>query len=438
MQVTEESVNGLERTIRIQVPSADIDTAVHKKLQSLAKEVRINGFRPGKVPLQVVKKRFGGQVRQEVLGDVINESYHNALTQESYRPAGMPSIEPVKMEDDSEEFAYTATFEVYPEIELASLNGETVIKTDSAVEESDLDEMMETLRQQRKVWNDVDRASETGDQVIMDFVGSIDGEEFPGGSAKEAPLELGSNSMIPGFEDQLVGVSKGDEKTINVNFPDDYRATDLAGKEAQFQITVHGVKVSELPQVNDEFAKEFGIEEGGVDALRADIRKNMERELKQALENKDKQAVMDLLLAKNDFPVPGSLINEEIGRLKKQLIDQMQVPEGSEPELDDEMFKSDAERRVKLGLLVAEIIRKHEMKPDPDKVRATIESMAASYEDPQQVVDYYYSNQEYMQNIEGLVLEQQVTDWAMAEATVKAEAMPFKEVMNPDKQNQSN
>ncbi len=277
MQVTEESVNGLERTIRIQVPSADIDTAVHKKLQSLAKEVRINGFRPGKVPLQVVKKRFGGQVRQEVLGDVINESYHNALTQESYRPAGMPSIEPVKMEDDSEEFAYTATFEVYPEIELASLNGETVIKTDSAVEESDLDEMMETLRQQRKVWNDVDRASETGDQVIMDFVGSIDGEEFPGGSAKEAPLELGSNSMIPGFEDQLVGVSKGDEKTINVNFPEDYRATDLAGKEAQFQITVHGVKVSELPQVNDEFAKEFGIEEGGVDALRADIRKNMER-----------------------------------------------------------------------------------------------------------------------------------------------------------------
>jgi len=425
MQVTEESVNGLERTIKIQVPSTDIDTAVQKKLQSLAKEVRINGFRPGKVPLQVVKKRFGGQVRQEVLGDVINESYHNALTQENYRPAGMPAIEPVKMEDDSEEFAYTATFEVYPEIELASLSGATVTKTECEVGDADLDEMMETLRTQRKVWNDVDRAAQTGDQVIMDFTGSIDGEEFPG-------------SMIPGFEDQLVGVSKGDEKTISVNFPEDYRATELAGKEAQFEITVHGVKESELPEVNDDFAKEFGVEEGGVDGLRADIRKNMERELKQAVENRDKQAVMDLLLEKNDFPVPGSLVKDEIGRLKKQLIDQMQVPEGSEPELEDEMFTSDAERRVKLGLLVAEIIRKNEMKPDPDKVRSTIESMAASYEDPQQVVDYYYGNQEYMQNIEGLVLEQQVTDWAMAEAAVKSETKSFKEVMNPDKQNQSN
>ena len=438
MQVTEQSVNGLERTIKIQVPSADIDTAVQKKLQSLAKEVRLNGFRPGKVPLQVVRKRFGGQVRQEVLGDIINESYHNAMTQENYRPAGMPSIEPVANEETPEEFAYTATFEVYPEIELASLNGSSVVKTDSSVEESDLDEMMETLRQQRKVWNDVDRPAATGDQVVMDFTGSIDGEEFPGGSAKDAPLELGSNSMIPGFEDQLVGVSKGDEKTISVNFPDDYRATDLAGKEAQFQITVHAVKMSELPEVNDEFAKEFGVEEGGVQGLRADIKENMERELKQALENRDKQAVMDLLLEKNDFPVPGSLIKEEIGRLKKQLLDQMQAPEGSQPELGDEMFESDAERRVKLGLLVAEIIKKNELKPDPDKVRSTIESMAASYEDPSQVVDYYYSNQEYMQNVEGLVLEKQVTDWAMEQASVESQAKTFKEVMNPDNQNQAN
>ncbi len=438
MQVTEESVNGLERTIKIQVPSEDIDTAVQKKLQSLQKDVRINGFRPGKVPLQVVRKRYGGQVRQEVLGDVINESYHNALTQEKYRPAGMPSIEPVKNEDENaEEFAYTATFEVYPEIELASLQGSSVVKTDCAVGDSDLDEMMETLREQRKEWNEVDRPAADGDQVVMDFVGSIDGEEFPGGSANDAPLVLGSNSMIPGFEEQLIGASKGDQKTITVNFPDDYRATDLAGKEAQFEITVQAVKLSELPEVNDEFAKEFGVEEGGVETLRADIRKNMERELKQALENRDKQAVMDLLLEKNDFPVPKSLIKEEVERLRKQLIEQMQAPEGSTPELGDELFEADAERRVKLGLLVAEIIRKNEFKPDPDKVRTTIESMAASYEDPKQVVDYYYSNQEYMQNIEGLVLEQQVTDWAMEQATVESQAASFKEVMNPDKQNQA-
>ena len=326
----------------------------------------------------------------------------------------------------------------YPVIELASLSGSTIAKTDSSVNDDDLNEMIETLRGQRKIWNDVDRASEKGDQVVMDFVGSIDGEEFPGGSAKEAPLELGSESMIPGFEDQLVGVSKGEEKTITVNFPEDYRATDLAGKEAQFQITVHAVKTSELPEVNDDFAKEFGVEEGGVEALRADIKKNMERELNQAIDKKDKEAVMDLLLEKNDFPVPGSLVKEEIGRLKKQLLDQMQAPEGSQPELADEMFESDAERRVKLGLLVAEVIKKNELKPDPDKVRSTIESMASSYEDPKQVVDYYYSNQEYMQNIEGLVLEQEVTDWAMSEATVENQTLAFKEVMNPENKNQAN
>ena len=437
MQVTEESVNGLEHKIKIQVPSSDIDSAVNKKLQSLAKEARLNGFRPGKVPMQVIRKRYGGQVRQEVLGEVINESYQNALTQENYRPAGMPSIEPVNNEQDSEDFAYLATFEVYPEIELASLGGSSVVKTECSVEDSDLDEMMETLREQRKIWNDVDRSAEQGDQVVMDFKGSIDGEEFAGGSATEAPLVLGSNSMIPGFEDQLLGVSKGDEKEISVNFPDDYRATELAGKEAQFQINVHAVKMSELPEVNEDFAKEFGVEEGGVEALRADIKQNMERELNQALENRDKQAVMELLLEKNDFPVPGSLVREEIERLRKQMIEQMQTPEGSEPELADEIFESDAQRRVKLGLLIAEVIRKNEIKPDPDKVRSTIESIASSYEDPRQVVDYYYGNQEYMQNVEGLVLEQQVTEWVMGEATIESQPVTFKEVMNPDQQGQT-
>ena len=437
MQVTEESVNGLEHKIKIQVPSADIDSAVNKKLQSLAKEARLNGFRPGKVPMQVIRKRYGGQVRQEVLGEVINESYQNALTQENYRPAGMPSIEPVASEQDSEDFSYLATFEVYPEIELASLAGASVTKTESSVEDSDLDEMMETLREQRKIWNDVDRSAEQGDQVVMDFKGSIDGEEFAGGSATEAPLVLGSNSMIPGFEDQLMGVSKGDEKEISVNFPEDYRATELAGKEAQFQINVLAVKMSELPEVNEDFAKEFGVEEGGVEALRADIKQNMERELNQALENRDKQAVMELLLEKNDFPVPGSLVREEIERLRKQMIEQMQTPEGSEPELADEIFESDAQRRVKLGLLIAEVIRKNEIKPDPDKVRSTIESIASSYEDPRQVVDYYYGNQEYMQNVEGLVLEQQVTEWVMGEATIESQPVTFKEVMNPDQQGQT-
>jgi len=432
MQVTEESANGLERKVKIQVPNTDIDSKVQEKLQSLAKQVRINGFRPGKVPMKVVRKRYEPQVRQEVLGDLINETYISAMDQENYRPAGMPSIEPVKAEEDAEEFSYTATFEVYPEIQISDLAGASVVKTECSVGDSDLDEMMETLREQRKVWNDVERNANDGDQVIIDFVGSIAGEEFPGGTANDAPLELGSNSMIPGFEEALVGAGKGDDKTIDVSFPDDYRVSDLAGKDAQFKVTVQGVKESSLPVVDEEFAKGFGIEDGSVDGLRADIKKNMERELKQALENRNKQAVMDLLLEKNDFPVPAALVKDEIGRLKKQLTEQMQVPEGQAPDLGDDIFQGDAERRVRLALLISEIIKKNEIKPDPDKVRSTIESIAGSYEDPKQVVDYYYSNNEYLQNVEGLVLEQQVTDWAMDQATVESQSASFKEVMNPN------
>lgn len=442
MQVTEESANGLERKIVVQVPAEKIDDAVMTRLRSIAKTARINGFRPGKVPLQVVKKRFGGQVRQEVLGDVINESYQEALKQEDYRPAGMPSIEPVAKESettdqpDDDSFQYRATFEVFPVIEVQDLAGKSIEKTVSQVDDADLDEMIETLRQQKIEWNDVDRAAADGDQVSMDFVGTIDGEEFPGGKADDAPLVLGSNAMIPGFEEQLIGSAKGDERTIKVNFPDDYRATDLAGKEAEFQITVKAVRMSELPVVDDEFAKAFGVEEGGVDGLRADIRKNMERELAQSLENVNKQAVMDLLLDTNDFDIPSSMVKEEIGRLRQQIVEQMkgQMQGGTEtPQLADELFQSDAERRVKLGLLVAEIIKKNEIKADPDKVKSTIETIASSYEDPKQVVDYYYGNSEYLQNVEGLVLEQQVTAWAMQHAKVMDKPMKFKDVMNPEK-----
>jgi trigger factor len=440
MQVTEESATGLERKIRVQVPSDEIDSAVQDRLKSLAKTARINGFRPGKVPMQVVRKRFGPQVRQEVLGDVINKSYMEALEQENYRPAGMPSIEPVADADNSEDsdsFSYHATFEVYPEIEIADLTGTSIDKTVSSVGSSDIDEMIETLRKQRIEWNEVDRPAENDDQVVMDFIGSIDGEEFAGGEAKDAPLVLGSGSMIPGFEEQLLGSVKGDEKTITVEFPEDYRATELAGKEASFAIKVNGVNESTLPEVNDEFAKAFGVEEGGVEALRADIQKNMERELGQALESRNKQAVMEILLEKNEFEIPASMIKEEVGRLRQQIVEQMQGQGQTEtPTLGDELFQGDAERRVKLGLLIAEIIKKNEIKPDPDKVKSTIESIASSYEDPKQVVDYYYGNQEYLQNVEGLVLEQQVTDWALQQATVVEKSMEFKEVMNPEQAQQ--
>jgi trigger factor len=434
MQVVEESANGLERKIKVQVPASRIDDAVKGKLQELAKTARLNGFRPGKVPMAVVRKRFGGHVRQEVLGEVINESYQQALSQENYRPAGAPEIEPVAAEPeaDGSDFEYRATFEVIPEVEIADLTGSELINTSAAVGSEDVDTMIETLRKQRTEWTDVDRAAESGDQVTMDFVGKIDGEEFAGGSAEDAPLELGSGAMIPGFEDQLLGSSSGDEKVITVNFPDDYRATELAGKEATFDIVVKAVKKPELPVVDDEFAKAFGVTEGGVDALRADIQKNMDRELEQALESMNKQAVMELLLDKNEFDVPKAMVTEESGRMRQQLQEQMQSNGGQQMDMGLEMFEQDATRRVKLGLLIAEIIKKHEIKPDPDRVRQKIESVASSYESPQQVIDYYYSNQEYMQNVEGLVLEQLVAEWVQEQASVKDRTMTFKEVMNPE------
>lgn len=445
MQVTEESASGLERKIIVEVPAERIDDAVHKKLKDIAKTARINGFRPGKVPLKVIKKRYGLHVRQEVLGDVINESYTEALRQEDYKPAGMPSIEPVKDDEEVEEndgaaadqqgngFRYRATFEVFPEIQVAELTGKTIEKTIATVQESDLDQMIETLRSQRVNWVEVERPASTDDQLVMDFTGYIDGEPFEGGAATEVPLVLGSNSMIPGFEEQLDGVTKGEERTITVNFPAEYQAEHLAGKEAKFEIVIHAVNESELPAVDDEFVASFGVEEGGVEALRADIRKNMERELSQSLDNLNKQAAMDLLLANNDFEVPGSMVKDEIGRLRQQITEQMKNRGGTEtPDIADEVFHEDAKRRVKLGLLVSEIIKQHEIKADPGRVREAIEKIASSYEDPKQVVDYYYGNDEYLQNIEGMVLEQQVTDWAMEKATVIDKTMTFNEVMNPE------
>ncbi len=434
MQVVEESANGLERKIKVQVPASRIDDAVNGKLQELSKTARLNGFRPGKVPMAVVRKRFGGHVRQEVLGEVINESYQQALSQENYRPAGAPEIEPVAAEPvaDGGDFEYRATFEVFPEVEIADLAGSELISTSASVGSEDVDTMIETLRKQRTEWVDVERAAESGDQVTMDFVGKIDGEEFPGGSAEDAPLELGSGSMIPGFEDQLIGVTKGDQKEISVSFPEDYRATELAGKDATFEITVKAVKKAELPVVDDEFAKAFGVSEGGVETLRADIQKNMDRELEQSLEAMNKQAVMELLLEKNEFDVPRAMVIEESGRMKEQLQEQMKNNGGQQMDMGLEMFEQDATRRVKLGLLIAEIIKKHEIKPDPERVKQKIEAVASSYESPQQVIDYYYGNQEYMQNVEGLVLEQLVAEWVQGQASVKDRTMTFKEVMNPE------
>ncbi|MFK8078082.1 MAG: trigger factor [Granulosicoccus sp.] len=432
MQVSVETTQGLERKMTVALPSEDIDSAVLERLQSLSKTTRMNGFRPGKVPFKVVKKRYESQVRGEVLGTLINRSYFDAVQQENLRPAGQPEIVPGETaEDDTETgFSFVATFEVYPEFDPVYNDSIKVTRPVVNVEESDIDDMLENLRKQRTEYVAVDRESKDDDQIVIDFLGRLDGEEFDGGKAEKAPLVLGSNSMIPGFESQLVGMKAGDEKTIKVTFPDEYQAEHLAGKEVEFDITVHEVKESHLPELTEDLIRTFGIEDGSIEGLRADIRKNMERELSTRVENQVKSQVMDGLVDLNPIDVPSSLVSEEIQRQREQLMQQMPADSDSSM-LSDELFSEQAKRRVQLGLVVAEIIQRSEIKADAAAVRAQVEQLASSYQDPQQVIDYYYGNPEMLKNIEGLVLEDAVTTSVLDAATVSDEPTTFKDIMNP-------
>lgn len=431
MQVSLETTQGLERRMTVALPSEDIDSAVLERLQSLSKTTRMNGFRPGKVPFKVVKKRYEPQVRSEVLGSMINRSYYDAVQQENLRPAGQPNIEPSENSGDDETgFSFVATFEVYPEFDPVYNDSIQVTRPQVTIEASDIDEMVDNLRKQRTEYTTVERESRDDDQIVIDFLGRVDGEEFEGGKAEKAPLVLGSNQMIPGFESQLIGLSAGDEKTITVTFPENYQAEHLAGKETEFDITVHEVKESSLPELDEELVRSFGIEDGTVESLRADIQKNMERELKQRIDGQVKTQVMDGLVSLNPIDVPAALVGEETKRQKEQMIEQM--PPGTEVSaLPDELFTEQATRRVQLGLVVGEIIQKNDIKADAAAVRNQVELLASSYQDPQQVIDYYYGNAEMLKNVEGLVLEEAVTAAVLGAATVTDEPKSFKDIMNP-------
>lgn len=431
MQVSVETTQGLERKLTVALPAEDIDSAVNERLQSLGKTAKLNGFRPGKVPPAVIKKRFEPQVRSEVLGSLINKSFYEAVQQEKLRPAGQPEIAPEDENDNGDEgFSYVATFEVYPEFDPVYNDKITVTKPDVSIEDSDVDEMIESLRKQRTEYKAVEREAADDDQIVIDFTGRIDGEEFDGGKAEKAPLVLGSGSMIDGFESQLLGLSAGDTKTIQVTFPEDYQAEHLAGKEAEFDINVHEVKESFLPELNEELIKSFGIEDGTVASLKADITKNMERELKQRVDNEIKTQIMDGLLELNPIDIPAALVKEEIGRQREQMMQQMPADTDASF-LSDELFSEQAERRVRLGLVVGEIVQKAEIKADAAAVRSQVENIAGSYQDPQQVIDYYYSNPEMLQNVEGLVLEEAVTAAVLDASSVSTEKRTFQEMINP-------
>ena len=433
MQVSVEATTSIERRLTVTVPAEQVDSAVDKKVNETAKTIRIDGFRPGKVPAKVVKKRYGASIRQDVLGDVIQSSYFEALQQENLKPAGMPNIEP--KEDAGEgEFSYSAVVEIYPEIALVDASGVSVGRMTSSIEDADVDTMIEMLLSQQTQWTEVLRAAADTDQINIDFEGYLDGEAFDGGAAQGHDLVLGSNSMIPGFEEGILGMEAGKDKDITVTFPEDYNAAELAGKEAVFTIKVNTVSEATKPELNEEFFARFNPKEEGEAGFRAEIRSNMSREMNQALKSKLKNGLLNAYLELNTFDVPKALVTEELGRLKQQAMQQFG---GGNEKLDpsilpDEMFQDQADKRVKIGLLAAEIIQQNEFKADEDKVKALVEEMAQGYQDPQEFIDHYMNNAEQRSQLEGVVLEDQVVEHLLAAASITEVAVDYKTAVEPE------
>ena len=409
MEVSVENTGGLERRMTVQVPAERVDQEVGSRLQSMSTTVRLDGFRPGKVPLKVIEQKYGKQVRLEVVDQVVNSTLQEALTQENMRPAGVPNIEP-KDSEQGEPLEYVATFEIFPELSGSIDYSFSVTRPVVDITDSDVTAMLENLRSQRATWNEVKRPASTQDQVTIDYEGTVNGSAFTGNKAEKMPVVLGSDSMIPGFEDQLVGVSAGEEKTLDITFPDDYPSTEVAGKAAKFSVKVHAVSEIVLPDIDEEFSKAFGVSEGGVQALTEEITNNMERELKGLIKSKMKTQIFDGLLIKNSLEVPASLVETEIRELQQQ--------EGNQG-LDASALQGSAENRLKLGVIVSEIAKQNNIQLDPDRVRELVETIASSYEKPEEVVQWYYGSQEMLSGVQSAVIEEQVVEWIVDHSGVE-------------------
>lgn len=435
MQVSVEQTSPLGRRMSVAVPASELDQAVEQRLQSLAQNMRINGFRPGKVPVRVVRQRHGEQVRLEVVNELLQSSLARALSEQELRPAGPPRIDAGSdLPGTGQDLAYVADFDVYPEIEVADLSAERLVLPELALDESDVDDMLERIRKQNTDWTEVERAATDGDRVTIDFAGKVDGEAFEGGTGEDMTVELGGGQLIPGFEEQLVGVAPGESRTLEVTFPDDYPADNLAGKAAQFEITAKRVEQPQVPALDDALAEKLGVTEGGLEALRERVRENMRRQADSALSRRRKDAVMELLASRHEFDLPQALVEQEANKLAHDA----HAGEGHEHDHDHhhhhdiEPHLDDARRRVRLGLLLAEIVRRYELKADPARVRAEIEKLAASFgekEQQEQIVNWYYSQQDRLAEIEVMVLEDNVVEWVIEQAQTETAPVNFQELL---------
>ncbi len=435
MQVTSEAVSGVARRLNVSVPTSRINEQFEARLKRTAKTVKINGFRPGKVPVNVVRREYGAGIYQEVVNDIIRDTVFEAIQQEKINAVGMPNIEKVEQKEDA--LTFEAIVEVYPEVEVKAFDALEIERKSSEVKDADVDQMIENLQKQRQTWVETKGMAKKDMQVTFDFEGSIDGEKFEGGSAEDFKLVLGSGRMIPGFEDGIVGMKKGEEKVIDVTFPEDYQAANLAGKQAQFKITVKLVEKAKLPEIDAEFLKLFGLsEEDGVEKLKADVRKNMEREVKNGLRNQVKGATFDALVAANEVELPAAMVAQEIDRQRQQMIQQFTQQFGAQGAkafdssmLPDELFKEQAEKSVKLGVLVSKVLADAKLEVDQARVDAYIEDMASSYEDPNEVIEFFKNDKQQRAQIEAVVLEDQVVDHILAAAKVSGKAVRYEDLL---------
>lgn len=436
MQVSVENLEGLSRRIKVTLPADMIENKYGENIKKAAQQMNISGFRKGKVPTSVVEMKFGSQIRDEVIGEVLEESFRQAVEENDIKIAGMPKVEPLEKYKKGESLEYIVTYETYPEIELKTLDGDNVEELEAEVQQADIDAMVEKLRKQNTEWTLTDRPAQNGDKININFEGFVDGEGFEGGKAENFDLELGSKSMIPGFEDQLLACSIGDETTINVTFPEDYHAKELAGKAADFKIKVNSVMAPEEIADNDKLAEKLGIE-GGADKLLEQIKTNMSNELSRAILHRRKEGVLNQLINKNEILVPESLVEEEIKHLQQMALQQMsggRPLEGldlSKLNLPRDPYIPEAQKRVKLGLLLAEVIKLYEIKPDQDEVRKRVEEIAAMYPEPQKVVDWYYHNKESLSEVESAVIEDKAVDRLVEKMVVNQKQASYDDVMNP-------
>jgi len=429
MQVTVESTGALERRMRVELPAERIEQEINSRLKTVGRTAKLKGFRPGKVPAKVVKQRYGKAIREEVISELMQKSYTDAVIQENLNPAGGPKIETEDNKGDNN-FAYVATFEIMPKVELKDLDKIAVEIPEVTISEADMDDMILRLRRQKATWEEVDRKSGEGDKVVVDFSGTLKGEEFEGGKGTEVPVVLGQGQMLPDFEKALFGVKAGDEKTFKVKFPKDYHADELNGKKVDFAIKVHRVEEEVLPPLDDSLAESFEVTEGGLEKFLADVRENMEREAEQKRKGDVREQIMNALLKSNPVEIPNTLKHQEAHSLQHDAMQRMGIEDHDKaPPLDN--FEEMAEKRVQLSLLIGQLISEQKLTVDPDKVRERVEEMCAGYENSEDMVNMYLGNQQVMQQIQPVVLEQQALDWILENGKSSTKKVGFTEYMNP-------